>query len=89
MNPDEEDNERVELELRRSSDECKRQQIEQVLWRHKHFEKEINKSLSNLKSAAVNNQNVFSELMEASKWCTLGQISNALFEVGGAYRRNM
>lgn len=42
-----------------------------------------------LKSAAVNQENTFSVLMEATKYCSLGQITHALFEVGGQYRRNM
>jgi methylmalonyl-CoA mutase len=42
-----------------------------------------------LKKAAVNNQNVFEKLMEAAQYCSLGQITNALYEVGGQYRRNM
>ncbi len=37
----------------------------------------------------TNNQNIFAELMEAAKVCSLGQISGALYEVGGQYRRNM
>ncbi|MCU0428290.1 MAG: hypothetical protein MUF71_21975 [Candidatus Kapabacteria bacterium] len=37
----------------------------------------------------TNNQNIFSELMETAKVCLLGQISGALYEVGGQYRRNM
>jgi methylmalonyl-CoA mutase len=37
----------------------------------------------------VKNENVFAELMEAAKYCSLGQITNALYEVGGQYRRNM
>jgi methylmalonyl-CoA mutase len=39
--------------------------------------------------AALDHQNVFASLMEATKVCTLGQISRALYEVGGQYRRNM
>ncbi len=42
-----------------------------------------------LKEAAIKNTNMFSELMEATKYCSLGQITRALFEVGGQYRRNM
>ena len=45
--------------------------------------------LKRLKDAAQNNENVFDVLMEASKYCSLGQITNALYEVGGKYRRNM
>lgn len=45
--------------------------------------------LQKLKEAALNNENLFDVLMEASKVCTLGQISQLLYEVGGQYRRNM
>jgi methylmalonyl-CoA mutase len=38
---------------------------------------------------AIQNENLFNGLMEAVKFCSLGQITNALFEVGGQYRRNM
>ena len=50
---------------------------------------EIDKQLAELKEAAINNQNTFEKLMEVSKYCTLGQISDAFYEVGGQYRRNM
>lgn len=46
-------------------------------------------SLEALQNAAINNQNIFEVLMEATKVCSLGQITSALFEVGGQYRRNM
>ncbi len=39
--------------------------------------------------AAIHNKNLFEKLMEATHYCSLGQITNALFEVGGQYRRNM
>jgi methylmalonyl-CoA mutase len=39
--------------------------------------------------AAINQKNLFEVMMEAVKYCSLGQITNALFEVGGKYRRNM
>ncbi|MGV3504883.1 MAG: methylmalonyl-CoA mutase family protein [Adhaeribacter sp.] len=45
--------------------------------------------LAKLKQAAVHNENLFTALMEAVKYCSLGQITHALFEVGGQYRRNM
>jgi methylmalonyl-CoA mutase len=45
--------------------------------------------LGRLKTVAVNNGNLFGELMETVKYCTLGEITNALYEVGGQYRRNM
>ena len=55
---------------------------------------EINKTklsaeLQKIQKAAVQNENIFEYLMEATKYCSLGQITNALFEVGGQYRRNM
>jgi methylmalonyl-CoA mutase len=45
--------------------------------------------LKNLQEKAINNQNIFEDLMEVCKVCSLGQITSALFEVGGQYRRNM
>ncbi|MBU1580825.1 MAG: hypothetical protein KJ754_15455, partial [Bacteroidetes bacterium] len=56
---------------------------------HKSWKEEIPKQLDKLKQAAVKNDNVFEALMEASKFASLGQITQALFEVGGQYRRNM
>jgi methylmalonyl-CoA mutase len=50
---------------------------------------EANKALADLQKAALSNQNIFESLMEATKVCTLGQLSNALYQVGGQYRRNM
>ncbi len=45
--------------------------------------------LADVQDAAINNKNIFEKLMEATKTCSLGQITNSLFEVGGQYRRNM
>jgi len=45
--------------------------------------------LNVIQEAAINNQNIFEKLMDATKVCSLGQITSALFEVGGQYRRNM
>ena len=45
--------------------------------------------LQQIQEAAIQNENIFEVLMEAAKHCSLGQITNALFEVGGQYRRNM
>jgi methylmalonyl-CoA mutase len=45
--------------------------------------------LERLKSAVIRNDNVFAVLMDAVRCCSLGQITHALFEVGGQYRRNM
>ncbi|MDT0540370.1 methylmalonyl-CoA mutase family protein [Croceitalea sp. P059] len=56
---------------------------------HKGNIKESKKLLSELKQVAIDNQNIFEELMEVTKYCSLGEITNALFQVGGQYRRNM
>ena len=45
--------------------------------------------LKRLQQAVIDNQNVFAVLMDAARVCSLGQITNALFEVGGQYRRSM
>ena len=45
--------------------------------------------LNRLRAVAINNGNLFEELMETVKYCSLGQITHALYEVGGQYRRNM
>jgi methylmalonyl-CoA mutase len=49
----------------------------------------VQEQLKALQNAAVNNENLFEQLMEVTKICSLGQITSALFEVGGQYRRNM
>ena len=46
-------------------------------------------ALNKIKEAAINHKNIFDELMEATKHCSLGQITDSLFDVGGQYRRNM
>ena len=76
-------------EVIRSTTEEKEAQIatRNNLWStHKEKGAEV---LRNLQQAAIQNKNMFAELMEAVKYCSLGQITNALFEVGGQYRRNM
>ena len=76
-------------EVIRSTKEEKEQQIAnlQAFWkRNEHKNAEM---LQRLKEVAVNNGNLFDELMETVKYCSLGQITNALYEVGGQYRRNM
>jgi methylmalonyl-CoA mutase len=76
-------------EVIRSTTEEKEQQIKslQAFW--KRNENRSAEMLQRLKSAAINNGNLFAELMETVKYCSLGQITHALYEVGGQYRRNM
>ena len=76
-------------EVIRSTEEEKNQQINTVDLVQKAFAENRNQIFSRLKVDAISNQNLFASLMEASKYCTLGQITGTLFEVGGQYRRNM
>ena len=79
----------VPLEVIRSTTEEKEQQITNVQLFQERNKDRSAEALKNLKNAAINNKNIFEQLMEACKCCSLGQISNALYHVGGQYRRNM
>ena len=56
---------------------------------HSHKSDLAKESLHQLQEAAIQNKNIFAVLIDATKHCSLGQITEALFEVGGQYRRNM
>ncbi len=79
----------VPAEVIRATVEEKEYQIGMLEALHEGKAELAQESISRIQDAAVNNANIFDELMEASKHCSLGQITNALFEVGGQYRRNM
>ncbi len=79
----------VPEEVSRSTKEEKEFAIESLNAFHKRNEQESKKALEELQKAAVENKNTFIEMMEAAKVCSLGQISEALYRVGGQYRRNM
>lgn len=76
-------------EVIRSTQSEKDQQIEMVQNQHKVWHQEANAQLAQLQLAARHNKNVFAQLMEAAPFCSLGQITQALYEVGGRYRRSM
>ncbi|PRP66842.1 methylmalonyl-CoA mutase family protein [Nonlabens agnitus] len=76
-------------EVIRATEEEKQAQIATKDNLHSAFAKAQQEQLSNIQQAAVEQGNIFEHLMEATKICTLGQITEALFEVGGQYRRNM
>jgi methylmalonyl-CoA mutase len=76
-------------EVIRSTSEEKEYQISMLKDLHKGNGDQAREMLGSLQNAAVQNRNIFEELMEVVKYCSLGQITNALFEVGGQYRRNM
>jgi methylmalonyl-CoA mutase len=73
----------------RSTTEEKEQQIANLQAFHKRNSAKLENELKKLKEVAVNNGNLFEQLMETVKYCSLGEITHALYEVGGQYRRNM
>ena len=77
------------LELARSTDAEKRSQLARLADFHARHAAESPAMLQRLRSAVIVNANVFEVLMEAVRCCSLGQITDALFEVGGQYRRSM
>ncbi len=76
-------------EVIRATKEEKEYQINMLEQLHKTYAKEGEESLEKLRQRALNNENIFEGIMDASRYCSIGQISNALFEVGGQYRRSM
>jgi len=79
----------IPQEVIRSTNEEKEYQIKSIQNLKQFHGEKGEKMLKRLQKAAINNQNIFEELMETVKYCSLGQITNALFKVGGEYRRNM
>lgn len=76
-------------EVIRSTDEEKQWQIKNLEAFHKRNEAKADTMLKQLQAVAIANGNLFEALMETVKYCSLGQITNALYAVGGQYRRNM
>ncbi len=76
-------------EVIRATEDEKQYQITTLRNLHKAKEDKAEKALAEIKKAAIKNENIFEVLMEATKVCSLGQITHAMFEVGGQYRRNM
>jgi methylmalonyl-CoA mutase len=77
------------IELARSTDDEKQSQLTRLEDFHRRHADEAPAALAALQQAAIDNENVFARLMDAVRVCSLGQITTALFEVGGQYRRNM
>ncbi len=78
-----------ELELSRATDEEKRSQLERLEQFEKRNKDKAPDALKKLRKTALSGDNVFAELMDAVRVCSLGQITQALYDVGGRYRRNM
>jgi methylmalonyl-CoA mutase len=79
----------IPSEVIRATTEEKEAQIQTLLNLKQFYTAEAQQSLKALQETAIKNHNIFESLMEATKYCSLGQITYALFEVGGQYRRNM
>src|SRR5688500_4639398 len=79
----------IPQEVIRATTEEKEYQIKMLRQLHAFQHNKAEVLLDRVQQAAVQNQNIFAELIEAAKVCSLGQITKALFEVGGQYRRNM
>ncbi len=77
------------VELARATEEEKSSQLKRLADFHARHQDEAPQALERLQQAALSGGNIFAELMEAVKTCSLGQITGALYEVGGKYRRNM
>ncbi|HTD04306.1 fused isobutyryl-CoA mutase/GTPase IcmF [Undibacterium sp.] len=77
------------IELARSTDDEKQSQLTRLADFHKRHADVAPQALAALQQAAIHDENVFAKLMDAARVCSLGQITTALFEVGGQYRRNM
>jgi methylmalonyl-CoA mutase len=77
------------LELARSTDDEKQSQLQRLHAFHERHSRHSAAALQALQQAAMDNNNVFNVLMDAARVCSLGQITRALFEVGGQYRRSM
>jgi len=78
-----------DIALARSSDAEKQSQLRRLADFQARHAQQAPAALAALQQAAIANDNVFAQLMAAVRVCSLGQITNALFEVGGQYRRNM
>ena len=76
-------------EVIRATKDEKEYQISMLQELQKGNEHKADELIKSIQEAAIQNENIFERLMEVTKYCSLGQITNALFEVGGQYRRNM
>ncbi len=76
-------------EVIRSTEKEKQAQINTLRNLHEKQKDIATKQLKKLQSVAINGENIFNALIEAGKYCSLGQITHALFEIGGQYRRSM
>jgi methylmalonyl-CoA mutase len=88
-NPHADDLEPPTVELARATEDEKSSQLNRVQEFHAAHSVEAAEAIDRLKQAAINHENVFAELMDAARVCSLQQVTEAFFEVGGQYRRNV
>ena len=89
LNPEADYLEQTAVELARATEEEKASQLRRLREFQDRNKGRSDQALKNLQEVAVSGGNIFEELMETVKYCSLGQITNSLFSVGGQYRRNM
>ncbi|AEH11060.1 MULTISPECIES: fused isobutyryl-CoA mutase/GTPase IcmF [Protofrankia] len=89
LDPDAEDSSQGPIELARATEEEKVSQLERLADFQARHAEEAPEALRRLREAAAAGENVFDVLIDAVQHCSLGQISDAFFEVGGRYRRNV
>jgi methylmalonyl-CoA mutase len=77
------------VELARATEEEKQSQLDRLAGFHARHADTAPAAIARLQEAAINGANIFAALMDAVRDCSLGQISDALFEAGGQYRRNV
>ena len=77
------------IELARASQEEKQSQLTNLVAYQKNKSSNTEKEIEKLKASALSGKNIFAALMSAARYCSLYQMSQALYEVGGQYRRNL
>jgi methylmalonyl-CoA mutase len=88
LNPNADD-EPPTVELARATEDEKRSQLDRVQAFQKEHRTEATEAIARLKEAATSGENVFAVLMDAARVCSLQQVTEAFFEVGGQYRRSV
>jgi isobutyryl-CoA mutase len=89
LNPNQPSEEEFNMQLARATKDEKEQQITNLAAFQEASKDHAGEALARLKSVALTGGNIFEELMNTVKFASLGQITSALYEVGGKYRRNM
>ena len=89
LNPNRNENSLEVKELIRSTDDDKNMQISRLRGFQNKYGKECEEAMEKLKQVAISHGNMFDELLNTVNYASLGQISSALYQIGGEYRRNI